>query len=470
VNLSNAQYLEILNHSLSSGGEYSEIFYEDFYGTSIVYDNGKIEKINFSSTKGASIRVVSAEETIFAHTNDPTYENLMSLAETLRKNASERFGSNNIVKVKELKEAEKRDFAPFEIPFDNVSVEQKVEKVLKGVELLKNADKRIKQITVSYADSSRKVKIVNSEGKIVEDIRNYPRYAAIIFAQDEEGNLFRGYSSDGANMGFEFFTDEMIEKVAKDAVRQVVSQIEGVDAPAGEFTVVLSSEAGGTMIHEACGHGMEADLVLSGSVYREKVGKKIASEKITVVDDGTDKNKRGTLNYDDEGTPTQRTVLIENGVLKGYMHSKITAKKFGVEPTGNGRRESYMVLPIVRMRNTMILPGEDDPKDIIKSVKYGIFVRKMGGGQVDVISGDFQFGVDEGYIIENGEIKQSIRGASLVGNGLKVLESIDMVGNDLGYGVGTCGKDGQGAPVSDAQPTIRIPKLIVGGIVKGGNN
>ncbi|RPD35385.1 hypothetical protein HWHPT5561_07640, partial [Petrotoga sp. HWH.PT.55.6.1] len=283
----------MLNHSLSSGGEYSEIFYEDFYGTSIVYDNGKIEKINFSSRKGASIRVVSAEETIFAHTNDPTYENLMSLAETLRKNANERFGSNDIVKVEELKEAEKRDFAPFEISFDNVSVEQKVEKVLKGVELLKNADKRIKQIAVSYADSSRKVKIVNSEGKIVEDIRNYPHYAAMIFAQDEKGNLFRGIISDGANMGFEFFTDEMIEKVTKDAVRQVVSQIEGVDAPAGEFTVVLSSEAGGTMIHEACGHGMEADLVLSGSVYREKVGKKIASEKITVVDDGTDKNKRG---------------------------------------------------------------------------------------------------------------------------------------------------------------------------------
>ncbi|KUK80223.1 MAG: Peptidase U62 modulator of DNA gyrase, partial [Petrotoga mobilis] len=326
MNLSNDQYLEILNHSLSSGGEYSEIFYEDFYGTSIVYDNGKIEKINFSSRKGASIRVVSAEETIFAHTNDPTYENLMNLAETLRKNASERFGSNNIVKVEELKQAEKGDFAPFEVPFDNVSVEQKVEKVLKGVELLKSADKRIKQITVSYADSSRKVKIVNSEGKIVEDIRNYPRYAAIIFAQDEKGNLFRGYSSDGANMGFEFFKDEMIEKVTKDAVRQVVSQIEGVDAPAGEFTVVLSSEAGGTMIHEACGHGMEADLVLSGSVYREKVGKKIASEKITVVDDGTDKNKRGTLNYDDEGTPTYKTVLIEKGVLKGYMHSKITAK------------------------------------------------------------------------------------------------------------------------------------------------
>lgn len=470
MELSKDQYLEILNTSLSSGGDYSEIFFEDYYGTLILYDNGKIEKVNFSSQKGASIRVVSGEETIFAHTNDPTFENLMNLAETLKKNASERFNSSNVIKVKELKEAEKRNFSPFKIPFDQIDIDKKVEKVFRGVNLLKNADDRIKQTTISYADSSRKVKIITSEGNIVEDIRNYPRYAVIVFGEDSDGNLFRGYSSDGANMGFEFFSDDMIEKVTKDAIKQVISQIEGEDAPAGEFTVVLSSEAGGTMIHEACGHGMEADLVLSGSVYRDKIGKKIASDKVTVVDDGTDENKRGTLNYDDEGTPTQRTILIENGVLKGYMHSKITAKKFGVDPTGNGRRESYMVLPIVRMRNTMILPGKDDPEDIIKSVKHGIFVRKMGGGQVDVISGDFQFGVDEGYIIENGEIKNSIRGASLVGNGLKVLESIDMVGNDLGYGVGTCGKDGQGAPVSDAQPTIRIPKLVVGGIVKGGSN
>ncbi|WP_158245274.1 TldD/PmbA family protein [Petrotoga sp. 9PWA.NaAc.5.4] len=469
MNLSKQQYLEILNNSLSSGGEYSEIFYEDVFGTNILYDNGKIEKVNFSSRKGASIRVVSEDETVFAHTNDPTFENLKSLADTLKKIASERFNSESIIKVENLEEKEKIDFSPFKIPFDTVSIDEKIEKVLKGVNLLKNADKRIKQITVSYSDSSRKVKVINSEGKIVEDIRNYPVYSVIVYAEDNNGNLYRGYSSDAANMGFEFFTDEMIEKLTKDVVRQVVSQIEGEDAPAGEFTVVLSSEAGGTMIHEACGHGMEADLVLSGSVYRDKVGKKIASEKINVVDDGTDKNKRGTLNYDDEGTPTKRTVLIENGILKGYMHSKITAKKFNVESTGNGRRESYMVLPIVRMRNTMILPGKDNPEDIIKSVKYGIFVRKMGGGQVDVISGDFQFGVDEGYIIENGELKNSIRGASLVGNGLKVLESIDMVGNDLGYGVGTCGKDGQGAPVSDAQPTIRIPKLIVGGIVKGGS-
>lgn len=468
MELSKEQYIEILNHSLSSGGEYSEIFLEDSYGTFILYDNGKIEKVNFASSSGASLRVVSNEETIYAHTNEPTFENLKALANTLKEIASERFENREILKVKELRECEKRDFSPFQIPFDQVQIDKKVEKVLKGVNLLKDADNRIKQITVSYSDSSRKVKVINSEGTVAEDIRNYPRYSVTVIGEDAEGNLFMGYEGDAANAGFEFFTDEMIKIVVEDAVRQVIAQIEGEDAPAGEFTVVISSEAGGTMIHEACGHGMEADLVLSGSVYRDKIGQKIASEKITVVDDGTIMNKRGTLNYDDEGTPTKRTVLIENGVLKGYMHSKITAKKFSAVPTGNGRRESYMVLPIVRMRNTLILPGKDNPEDIIKSVDYGIFVRKMGGGQVDVISGDFQFGISEGYIIENGKITKPIRGASLVGNGLKVLESIDMVGNDLGFGVGTCGKDGQAAPVSDAQPTIRIPKMVVGGIVKGG--
>jgi len=468
VELSKEQYIEVLNHSLSCGGEYSEIFLEDSYGTFILYDNGKIEKVNFSSSRGASLRVVSREETIFAHTNEPTFENLISLANNLKAIASERFETQETLKVEDLKESEKRNFSPFQIPFDEVEIDKKVEKVLAGVNLLRDVDSRIKQVTISYSDSCRKVKIINSEGTIAEDIRNYPRYSVTVIGEDEEGNLFIGYAGDAANEGFEFFTEQMIKKVVDDAVRQVVAQIEGEEAPAGEFTVVISSEAGGTMIHEACGHGMEADLVLSGSVYRDKIGQKIASEKITVVDDGTIMNKRGTLNYDDEGTPTERTILIENGILRGYMHSKITSKKFSVQPTGNGRRESYMVLPIVRMRNTLILPGDDNPEDIIKSVDYGIFVRKMGGGQVDVISGDFQFGINEGYVIENGQITKPIRGASLVGNGLKVLESIDMVGNDLGFGVGTCGKDGQSAPVSDAQPTIRIPKMVVGGIVKGG--
>ena len=470
VNLSKERYLEILNTALSQGGDYSEIFFEDYYATSILYDNGKFEGSSYSKRNGASLRVVIGEETLFAHTSSPDYASLKKIAENLSSIAKTRASSAEIKKVLDLKELPKRDLIKIEKEFDKIPVEEKMEKINMAVKVAKEYDPRIIQITVRYGDSKRTVRVVNSEGIIADDVRSYPIFYVSIVAKSDDGQIFTGMAGNSENKGFEFFDDDMIVQTAKDACGQAIAQVEGEDAPAGEFTVVMSSQAGGTMIHEACGHGMEADLVLSGSVYREKVGQKIASEKVTVVDDGTIPGKRGTLNYDDEGSQTQRTVLIENGILKGYMHTKITAKIFGTEPTGNSRRETYMNLPIVRMRNTLILPGNDNPDDIIKSVEKGVFVKKMGGGQVDVISGDFQFKITEGYNIENGKITTSLRGASIVGNGLKVLQSIDMVGNDLGYAVGTCGKDGQGAPVSDAQPTIRVPKMIVGGVVKGGKS
>ncbi len=227
--------------------------------------------------------------------------------------------------------------------------------------------------------------------------------------------------------------------------------------------VVLSSEAGGTMIHEAIGHGLELDLVNDGmSVYKDKIGKKVASEKITIIDDGTIPFKRGTSQFDDEGTPTQKTILVENGVLKNYMSDILNAMKIGKNSTGNGRRESYRFKPIPRMTNTYIASGDDSPEKIIKSVEKGLFVKKMGGGQVNTVTGDFVFEVSEGYLIEKGEIGDPVRDTTLIGNGPEILKIIDMVGNDLGFGIGTCGKDGQGVPVSDAQPTLRIPEIVVG--------
>jgi len=468
VNFAKQDYIEILNKMLNSGGEYAEIFFEEFSSNSLKYDNGKFEETSYRSRKGASIRVVNNEETFFAHTNTPEKESLEKLAENLSLTVKKRYPNLSPVKIKSLENIEKTDYMPYNKDFETINVEEKIEVINKAVNYLKNYDERIKSFTVVYGDSTRKVRIVNSGGVIADDVRNYPLFYVFAIAANEKGELFSGIEGNSENKGFEFFTDEMIKETVENAARQAIAQLEGEDSPAGEFTIVLSSEAGGTMIHEACGHGMEADLVLSGSVYREKVGQQIASPKITVIDDGTIANKRGSLNFDDEGTKTEKTVLIENGILKNYMHSKLTAKKFNVVPTGNGRRETYTKLPVVRMRNTLIVEGNDSPEEILKSVEKGIFVRKMGGGQVDVISGDFQFKVSEGYMIENGKITTPLRGASLVGNGLEVLKSIDMVGNDLGYAVGTCGKDGQGAPVSDAQPTVRIPKMIVGGVVKGG--
>jgi TldD protein len=232
----------------------------------------------------------------------------------------------------------------------------------------------------------------------------------------------------------------------------------------GKMAVILSSDAGGTMIHEAIGHGLEADLAQQGlSVYSKKVGETVASSLITVVDDPTLPQRRGSYPFDDEGVASRRTILVEGGVLKGYLYDRLTALEDGVESSGNGRRESYQDKPIPRMSNTMILPGKMRPEEIVHSVEKGLFVKKMGGGQVNTVNGDFIFEVNEGYLIEKGSIGEPVRGATLIGNGPRVLKDIDMVGNDLGFGIGTCGKDGQGVPVADAQPTLRIPELVVGG-------
>jgi TldD protein len=232
----------------------------------------------------------------------------------------------------------------------------------------------------------------------------------------------------------------------------------------GRMAVVLSSEAGGTMIHEAIGHGLEADLAQQGlSVYSKKIGEKVASSLITVVDDPTLPQKRGSYVFDDEGVASRRTILVEEGILKGYLYDRLSALEDGVESSGNGRRESYQHKPIPRMSNTMILPGKMSPEEIVHSVEKGLFVRKMGGGQVNTVNGDFIFEVNEGYLIEKGSVGEAVRGAILIGNGPQVLKEIDMVGSDLGFGIGTCGKDGQGVPVADAQPTLRIPELVVGG-------
>jgi TldD protein len=262
-------------------------------------------------------------------------------------------------------------------------------------------------------------------------------------------------------------TDQAVEQAATDAARRAVLNVGAEPAPAGTYTVVLSSEAGGTLIHESVGHGLEADLNLKGlSVYAGRIGQKVASELITVIDDGTDPNQRGTAAMDDEGTQTHRTVLIEKGVLRTYLSDRKHAEKLGIPRSGNARRESFRHLPICRMTNTMIASGDSDPAAIVRSVKDGIFVKKMGGGQVDVVSGNFAFEVTECYRIRDGKLAEPLRGATLVGQGPKLMSEIDMVGWDLGYSTGTCGKDGQGAPVADAQPTLRIPSVVIGGRVQ----
>jgi TldD protein len=279
--------------------------------------------------------------------------------------------------------------------------------------------------------------------------------------------LESGFEAVRGTRGFEMLGEDVIVEAATTAARRAVQNVAAEPAPAGTYTVVLSSEAGGTLIHESVGHGLEADLNLKGlSVYSGRIGEKVASELITVVDDGRDPGQRGTAAMDDEGTPTQRTVLIEKGILKTYLSDRKHAEKLGIKRSGNARRESFRYVPICRMTNTMIERGESDPDEILRSVKDGVFVKKMGGGQVDVVSGNFAFEITECFRIRDGKLAEPLRGATLVGQGPKLMSEIDMVGWDLGYSTGTCGKDGQGAPVADAQPTLRIPKVVVGGKLK----
>ncbi len=278
------------------------------------------------------------------------------------------------------------------------------------------------------------------------------------------GSFQTAYEAIGGFCGFELFSDERVETFVKATVERLSGLLDAREAPMGTRTVVLASEAGGTMIHEAIGHGLEADLAMEGlSCYKGMLGQAIAGPLIDVVDDKTLPFRRGTYAYDDEGTASQRTVLVEKGILKNYLFDRFHAMKYNMPSTANGRRESYRFKPIPRMSNTLILPGKDDPGAIVKSVDKGLLVRKMGGGQVDTVRGDFVFEIQEGYLIESGQVGPMVRNATMMGNGPKVLKEIDMVGSDIGFGIGTCGKDGQGVPVADAQPTLRLPEIIVGG-------
>jgi TldD protein len=283
---------------------------------------------------------------------------------------------------------------------------------------------------------------------------------------EREGRIETAYQSRGGQEGFEFFDRELPEEIGAKAARTVETLLSARQAPSGALSVVIAAEAGGTMIHEAVGHGLEADLACNGlSVYQGKIGEQIASPLITVIDDGSIPRKRGSFAVDDEGHPSQRNVLIENGVLKTYMVDRLSSMKFDLPSTGNGRRQTFRHRPIVRMTNTYIAPGPHDPDSIVRDTKLGVYVKQMGGGSVDTVTGDFVFAVNEGYWIKDGKLGEAIRGATLVGNGPKVLQDIDRLGTDLGFINGTCGKDGQGAPVTDAQPTLRIRTLTVGGEV-----
>jgi TldD protein len=454
----------VLRRALKNGGEYADLYVENAAPLVILCEDNRLEKVITGRERGAGLRLISGLRTAYAYTNELTTASLLELADAVG-HAVTGAGSG----VRAISLSRTHPMAPGgtvkQLP-SLVSMEQKAAMVNRANRVARSIDARIRQVMVTYRENCQEVLIANSDGELLEDVRNY--LTALVQVVASDGTVIQtGYEPVGGLTGMELFEKEPLEVAAEKAARRAVMMLSARKAPAGRMPVVLSSEAGGTMIHEAVGHGLEADLAQSGlSVYSGKIGQQIAAPIITVVDDSTLPGRRGSFSVDDEGTPAQRTVLVDRGVLKSYLYDRLTAMKDGARSTANGRRESYRHRPIPRMTNTMILPGTTGPGEILRTTPKGLYVRKMGGGQVNTVNGDFVFEVSEGYLIENGRIGEPVRGATLVGNGPAVLMSIDLVGSDLGFSIGTCGKDGQGSPVSDAQPTLRIPEITVGGEVE----
>ena len=448
-----------LNKAFSRGGDLGELYYEESSVTSLVLEDGRLEKVITGSDAGISLRVVYDNHQAFAAGNALTPSALIDMAGTV---------ASAVNQGKEIERVVIKDgpYGPAFLPQispDTVDTTVKADMIRRAEKVARQYDPRVRQVKVVYGDRAQRVAILSASGRLAADERVSVLFVVQVVASDGD-RLQVGYEPVGAAMGMELLDENSPEEIARRAAERAIMMLNARPSPAGTMPVVLSSRAGGTMVHEAIGHGLEADLAGEGlSVFAGRIGETVASPLITVIDDATLPYQRGSFAADDEGSPAQRTVLVDKGVLKSYMYDCQTAFKAGVESTGNGRRESYRHKPVVRMTNTLIGPGETDPDEILSSTREGLLVYKMGGGQVNTVNGDFVFGVSEGYLIENGQKGEPVRDATLTGNGPEILKLIDMVGNDLGFGIGTCGKDGQGVPVADAQPTLRIPAIVVGG-------
>ena len=451
----------VLGGALATGADFAEIYAEDKRSTSAGLDDGRVEQVTNGRDRGVGIRVVSGETTGFAYTSDLGEAGLAKAASVAA--AAARGGGGGVRTISLDLAAPHRPNTVLHQP-DTVDKARKVELLNRMDEAARSAGGDVVQVSAGYGDSAKRVLVANTDGVLARDeiFRTLMRVSVVA---DGDTGMQTGYQSMGHTVGFEVFDDVEVEELARDAARQAITKLRARPAPSGSMPVVIKRGTGGVLFHEACGHGLEADHILKGaSVYAGKVGEQVANPLVTLVDDGTMPGEWGTLGFDDEGHITQRNVLIEDGVLTDYMWDFLRARKEGRPQSGNGRRQSYQHLPMVRMTNTFVLDGPDDPEDIISSTKHGVYVAHLGGGSVNTATGDFVFGMTEAYLIEDGEITEPLRDGNLIGNGPKVLQDIDMLGNDFAMGnPGTCGKDGQGVPVGDGQPTLRVKALTIGG-------
>ena len=457
-----AQLARLSRHQI----DFADLYFQNSVHESWVLEDGIVKDGSYNIEQGVGVRAVSGEKTGFAYSDELTASALDQAVSAARGIADK--GGDGRFKV-----AKSQIITPRYMgvnPLDSLSREQKIELLQQMDAFGRSVDPAVTQVIVSISGVYEEILVLATDGTLATDLRPLVRLNCSVLVE-RNGRRERGGSGGGGRTGYEYFLDIVdgqprAMSYVKEAVRQALVNLEAIDAPAGTMPVVLGAGWPGVLLHEAVGHGLEGDFNRKGSsAYAGRIGEKVASSLCTIVDDGTMADRRGSISIDDEGTPGAYNVLIENGILKGYMQDKLNARLMGVAPTGNGRRESYAHLPMPRMTNTYMLAGESAPEDIIKSVKKGIYAPNFGGGQVDITSGRFVFSASEAYLIEDGKITVPIKGATLIGNGPEAMSQVSMVGNDLALdaGVGVCGKEGQSVPVGVGQPTLKLDQLTVGG-------
>jgi len=451
----------LLESMLSHKIDFAELFFQSARHESWVLESGIVKDASFSSDKGVGVRALTGEKTGFAYSEEILLPALEQAANASKSIALK--GQGGRIHLSPIDAPSKLYVS--DDPLTSLSESEKLQLLQKLDTLARQLDPRVTEVIASLSGVYEKVLICASDGTLASDIRPLIRANVTVIMQSN-GKTERGSSGAGGRDSYRMLTDELLKQIAQEAVHQASINLEAIDAPAGIMPVVLGAGWPGVLLHEAIGHGLEGDFNRKGSsAFAGRIGQRVASPLCTIVDDGTINGRRGSLGIDDEGTPSQSTTLIENGILTGYMQDKKNARLMNTQSTGNGRRESYSSLPLPRMTNTYMLAGESDPEEIIRSVKKGIYAPNFGGGQVDITSGKFVFSTSEAYLIEDGKVTAPVKGATLIGNGPDVLTKVSMVGNDLALdkGVGICGKDGQSVPVGVGQPTLKVDELTVGG-------
>jgi TldD protein len=453
----------VLAEALRHGGEFAEVFAEDRSTSSALLDDGRVEELSSGRERGAGIRVISGDTTGFAHTADLTEAGLLRAAEAASAVARSGGGGTGTVAVGPLRTSVGGSADDRPAPIKLASKGDSLDLLRRADEAARASDGAITQVQAGCGGSRRQVLIANSEGLYARDEQARTRFSVSCVASGDTG-LQTGFESAARTLGFELFDEVSVEELAQLAAGRAISKLSARPAPSGELPVVLAGGSGGILFHEACGHGLEADhIVKDASVYTGLVGQQVASPLVTLVDDGTVGSEWGTFAVDDEGRPAQRNVLIDQGILTDYLWDYLRARKEGRVSSGNGRRQTYQHLPMVRMTNTFLLPGTEDAEEIVAQTPKGVYVAKLGGGQVNTTTGDFVFGTTEAYLIEGGRITEPLRDANLIGNGPEILKRIDAVATDFAMTPGTCGKDGQSVPVGCGQATMRLSGVTIGG-------